>query len=277
MLAVIAAVVGVVLLLVVVAGVSILRQLRHSADSADDRTGPGISAATVPSGPEAVRALTADIDADLNSGFLSPGHAYGGPFTQGTLVGQVEAHGAVMLSMHSTDPADGLSVNTFDVLLGVTDADTTPQCYRFSFTVTNGSAVAGSVPCPGGTTATLRLARTLLPIGAPPTGSNSGPVRPGAYPVTAAGVHALLRDEYGADAGKAPLATATTTGPDGTPVLTAAVRVHGVCTLVRLGTSQTVTSWVAAWQAPIADQSACAAPQAATAAPLYGTDAAAEG
>ncbi|MEU2931091.1 hypothetical protein ABZ636_39810 [Streptomyces sp. NPDC007251] len=41
--------------------------------------------------------LAQDLRRDLTAGFYSLGHTYGGQFTEGTLVAQVEAHGGALL------------------------------------------------------------------------------------------------------------------------------------------------------------------------------------
>ena len=115
----------------------------HSRASTPVGGRPG--AAATPSG--AAAAITADLNGDLNSGFLSPGQTYGGPFTQGTVVDQVEAHGGVVLSMRSTTPTRGLTQTTFNVMLGVGSA---PACYTYSFTLAHDSTQHQPSPCPGG-------------------------------------------------------------------------------------------------------------------------------
>ncbi|RAG86846.1 hypothetical protein DN069_04780 [Streptacidiphilus pinicola] len=231
----------------------------HSRASTPVGGRPGTSA--TPSG--AAAAITADLNGDLNSGFLSPGQTYGGPFTQGTVVDQVESHGGVVLSMR------GLTQSSLTVMLGVGSA---PTCSTYSFTLTHDSTQQQPSPCPGGTA--TQLARTLL---AQPTTGRQQSAAPAAYPPTVAGVRTLLLAELGSQAATVPFATAATTAPTGTPVLVAAVRVHGICDFVRLGTSTTISSWVPLWPAPVDDQTSCTPAQALAAGNLYGSDPALEG
>ncbi|MFC1419099.1 DUF6234 family protein [Streptacidiphilus cavernicola] len=226
-------------------------------------------------GVTASQAIADDLNGDLNAGFLSPGRTYGGPFTEGTVVDQVEVHGGVVLSMKSDGTTGGgLVQTTVSVMLGA-GSPGVPSCYRYSFTITHGSAQSQPMSCPSGSgaVATLELGRTLLEQS---QGVGSEAVAPNAYPATRSGVQGLLRDRLGPQAASVSFDTATSSSGAGT-VLVAAARIHGVCDFVRLGTSTTITTWVPLWQAPLDDQSSCSTTQALAADALYGTDPAQEG
>ncbi|TDT98228.1 hypothetical protein EDD99_6447 [Streptomyces sp. 846.5] len=244
---------------------------QHDYDQQRQQQAAGRSASlTAQPADTAAAAITADLNGDLNGGFLSPGHTYGGPFTQGTVVDQVEAHAGVVLSMGSTPTASGLTQTTVAVMLDPAPPPDIPACYSYTFTITHGSAHDQPIPCPG--TATTQLGQTLLA-----QNETRQAAAPDTYPVTAAGVRTLLRDHFGPAAATLPIATATTSATATTPVLVAAVRIHGICHFVRLGTSTTITTWVPLWQAPLDDQPACDTTQALAADTLYGTDPAQEG
>ena len=222
-------------------------------------------------------ALAAALSGDLNSGFLSPGHAYGGPFTEGTVVDQVEAQGGVLLAM---GPTTGTTGNTATVMLGVgpSDASSTPACFSYFFTLGPDSVRQQSTACPDA--ATVALGRALLAKNSRADAGRQPSAPPGAYPVTVAGIRSLLQDRFARLRNvwaTAKPATATAKAPTGTPVLVAAVRVEGVCNFDRLGSSTTITSWVPLWQAPLDDQTSCDAAHALAADTLYGRDAAQEG
>jgi hypothetical protein len=266
-------------------GVSAGTGSRVTAGTAGGMAGaaPGVPQQPAPSANSPVQAadaVAAALSGDLNSGFLSPGQTYGGPFTEGTVVHQVEAQGGVLLSMGATPIAGGGNEDTATVMLGIgpSAAAPTPACFRYTFGVGPGSVQRTSTACPDA--AAVAHGRALLRTG--PQVAHSGPaqVAPGDFPVTVAGVRTLLHDEFvqqRAALASAPLATATATTPSGDPVLVAAVRVAGVCTFVRLGSSATISSWVALWQAPLDDQSSCHAADALAADTLYGRDPAQEG
>ncbi|MEU1477926.1 hypothetical protein [Streptomyces sp. NPDC005760] len=97
-------------------------------------------------------AIAQDLRQDLDAGFHSGGGTYGGQFTEGTLVAQVEAHGGALLSVRSA----GLT-HTAEVMLGLVppagtatvDADAYPvRCYRVAFARGASSVQRTTITCP---------------------------------------------------------------------------------------------------------------------------------
>ncbi|WP_328915225.1 MULTISPECIES: hypothetical protein [unclassified Streptomyces] len=84
--------------------------------------------------------LAQDLRRDLTVGFTSPGHTFGGQFTEGTLVDQAQAHGGVLLSAGPAQRQTGGAVHTATVMLGLVppatetvSADAYPvRCYRYT-------------------------------------------------------------------------------------------------------------------------------------------------
>ncbi len=213
-------------------------------------------------------ALENDLTSDLSSGFLSPGHAYGGQFTEGTVVQQTEDHGGVLLSLVPAKGSDGSVWNSAEVMLGLDSPAAAPavSCYDYRFTFA-GTPEQQSTPCPDASV--QAQARRLYTDRAEP---NTQAEPPDTYPVTAAGARALIAHAFAPERSRLVAVPLSTAGRGG--VLGVAVRVDGVCDYLWLGQSSTITSLVPVWQAPLAEQSDCDGAHALAADTLYGNDAA---
>ncbi|MEY9870705.1 hypothetical protein ABH931_000159 [Streptacidiphilus sp. MAP12-33] len=215
------------------------------------------------------QAVVKAVQGDLNTGFYAPGSIYGGLFSQGTLVEQVERHGGVLVSMASDRTR---TVNQGVVLM---DVQGKAACYALSFGLGAWTVRVTWQRCPAD--ADLAVARGLLDHRLP----DVAPVAPGQYAEDGAGVRALLLGtartaQTGSDgassASSAVLGVGTADG-----VLSAAARIRGVCYFVRMGGAAAAQSTVPLWQAPLDDQRTCGQSQAAAASGTYGEDAAQEG
>ncbi|SEK67972.1 hypothetical protein [Streptacidiphilus jiangxiensis] len=207
---------------------------------------------------ESAQAVVQLVRGDLVAGFYAPGGSYGGVFTQGTLVQQVEQHGGVLLTM-AADPAR--ATNRATLLL---DVDGTPTCYALSFGLGAASVRAIEQACPA--RVDVAAARRMLERRLPSVDA----VVPGQYATDGSGVRALLaRATVTTSAARADSAVVETTTAGG--VLSGTARIEGVCYILRLGgpaTQQTVPLW----QAPLDDQPTCGAAQAAAASGTFGED-----
>ncbi|MFC8361619.1 hypothetical protein ACFUIY_17350 [Streptomyces griseorubiginosus] len=234
-------------------------------------------------------ALAQDLGQDLHAGFYSAGGGtFGGPFTEGTLVAQVEEHGGALLSLRSA----GLT-HTADVMLGLeppegaaVDPDAYPvRCYRFRFTRGAGSVWHTDLTCP----ATLPDGRPGSPaakLGAqfalqPHTANVHREASAAGYDHTPAGATRFLRDTHRvADTDTVTDVSGRATGGDvygratGDDVYAVALRINGVCHYLRMSADADL---VPLWAAPADEQHDCLARQAVTASALFGSDPAREG
>ncbi len=124
--------------------------------------------------------IAQDLRRDLTAGFTSPGHTFGGQFTEGTLVTQVEAHGGALLSAGTAQGQPGGKGHTANVTLGLVPpgaetvaADAYPvRCYRYTFGVGAYSVKQSAMTCPASRTdgrpGSLAAQMGALSRGSPP-------------------------------------------------------------------------------------------------------------
>lgn len=237
-------------------------------------------------GTAAVDAQAADVEEalrqDLNAGFYSPGHTYGGTFTEGTIVAQVEAHGGALLSLRPAEKRPGDHLHTAEVMLGLTapdsgrvDADTYPvRCYRYTFGLGAYSVRRSGMACPAtrsdGEPGSLAAEMGVLLDRRPGGRSAFRPTAASGHPHTTEGVEDLLRDERLVTA-EDTVDVISGTAVDG-GVYAVALRVNGACTYLRMDDSADAARLVPLWTAPADEQRSCGARQAVTAVALFGTD-----
>lgn len=229
-------------------------------------------------------ALAQDLRQDLTAGFYSAGGGtYGGQFTEGTIVAQVEEHGGALLSID----ADGALGHTAEVMLGLVPPTGTTvsaraypvRCYRFTFARGSFSVKHTEMTCPnaqadgrpGSLAAEMGGLRARQPAGA---GAHRKMSATG-YDHTPDGATRFLND-------KGLVATKDTVtdlaGKEAsTDVYAVALRVNGVCHYLRMDASSGAADLVPLWAAPADEQKRCRVGQAMTASALYGTDPAKEG
>ncbi|MFF7139053.1 hypothetical protein ACFZBZ_42960 [Streptomyces sp. NPDC008196] len=225
-------------------------------------------------------AIVQDLRKDLNAGFYSAGGGtYGGPFTEGTLVARVEAHGGALLSVRSA----GLN-HTAEVMLGLepptgaaVDADAYPvRCYRISFARGTHSVRDTGITCPTGRTdgepGSLAAQLGGLLARQPDTASDYRAMSVSGYDHTAAGATRFLHDKRLVAAKDTVTDVSGEAAGDG--VYAAALRVNGVCHYLRMSADADL---IPLWTVPAAEQKSCTARQAVTASELYGSDPAKEG
>ncbi|MDQ0994043.1 hypothetical protein [Streptomyces sp. V3I7] len=223
-----------------------------------------------------------DLRRDLTAGFYSPGHPYGGQFTEGTVVAQVEAHGGVVLSARTEVGEGGAEVHTDTVMLGLVPpsatggktvvADAYPvRCYRYTFGIGAYSVKQSTTSCPA--------SRTDGKPGSPVAEMGAllarQPVGPSAYrELSAAGYSHDRREamDFLKDkrlVGARDAVTVVSGRAHGGDVYVVALRINGVCHYLRMDSAASASRLIPLWAAPADEQRKCGAAQAAT---LFGTD-----
>ncbi|KQW17864.1 hypothetical protein [Streptomyces sp. Root369] len=229
-------------------------------------------------------ALAQDLRQDLTAGFYSAGGGtYGGQFTEGTIVAQVEEHGGALLSID----ADGALGHTAEVMLGLVPPTGTTvsaraypvRCYRFTFARGAFSVKHADMTCPNtqadGRPGSLAAQMGGLLARQPATASAYRKMSAAGYDHTTDGATRFLTDKR--------LVSAKDTVTDlsgreaGTGVYAVALRVNGVCHYMRMDSGSAAAGLVPLWTAPADEQHTCRAQQAVTASALYGSDPAKEG
>ncbi|MCX5558490.1 hypothetical protein [Streptomyces sp. NBC_00038] len=220
---------------------------------------------------------------DLNAGFYSGGGTYGGQFTEGTIVAQVEAHGGAVLSSGTAKGEPGsLSVHTATVMLGLVPpgketvaADAYPvRCYRYTFSLGSHSVEQSPMTCPAtradGTPGSLAAQLGVL-LSQQPTGTNAyRAMSTSGYPHTPQGATDFLKDKGLVAAGDT--VDKVSGKADGDDVYVVALRINGACHYLRMDSSSSASRLIPLWAAPADEQKACAVQQAVSAAALYGID-----
>jgi hypothetical protein len=220
--------------------------------------------------------------ADLNAGFYSGGQSYGGQFTEGTLVAQVEAHGGVLLSAGTERNRNVRDNHTVEVMLGLTPpaADTVAEdaypvrCYHYTFGIGSSSVKQSRTSCPasrtdgkpGSLTAQMGVLLTQQPTGrfAYRQMTTAG------YAHTPQGAQDFLREKHIVTARDAVRIISGKADSDDVYVL--ALRINGGCHYLRMDASAAASRLVPLWTAPADAQETCDVTQAAAAATLYGID-----
>ncbi|WP_369030904.1 MULTISPECIES: hypothetical protein [Streptomyces] len=226
--------------------------------------------------------LAQDLRGDLNSGFYSPGHTYGGQFTEGTIVAQTEAHGGVVLSAGTAQGRSGAKVHTAQVMLGLVPpgkdtvaANAYPvRCYRYTFGFGAHSVERSAMTCPDtrtdGKPGSL-VAQLGVLLDRQPTGAFAyRRLATAGYAHTPQGATDFLKE-------RRLVATGDTVSEVagqvlGADVYVVALRVNGVCHYLRMDSSSNASRLIPLWAAPADEQETCAVKQAVAAATLYGTD-----
>ncbi|MFD9330811.1 hypothetical protein [Streptomyces sp. NPDC060065] len=226
---------------------------------------------------------------DLNAGFYSGGGTYGGQFTEGTIVAQVEAHGGAVLSSGTAkgESSGRLSVHTATVMLGLVPpsketvaADAYPvRCYRYTFSLGAHSVEQSPMTCPAaradGTPGSLAAQMGVL-LSQQPTGTNAyRAMSASGYPHTPQGATDFLKDRGQVGAGDT--VSKVSGKADGDDLYLVALRINGACHYLRMDSSSSASRLIPLWAAPADEQEACAVQQAVAAATLHGTDPAKEG
>ncbi|MFF3891067.1 hypothetical protein [Streptomyces sp. NPDC001914] len=226
--------------------------------------------------------LTEDLRGDLNAGFYSGGRAYGGQFTEGTLVAQVEAHGGALLSVGKARDQSDPHVHSAQVMLGLVPpekgavaADAYPvRCYRYTFALGSYSVDRSAMTCPASRTdgkpGSLTAEMGAL-LARQPTGPYAyRPMTTGGYAHTPQGALDFLKDKRLVGA-KDTVSAVSGRTEDG-DVYVLALRINGVCHQLRMDSSSAAARFIPLWAAPADRQNTCDAKRAAAAATLYGTD-----
>ncbi|WP_405925121.1 hypothetical protein [Streptomyces sp. NBC_00035] len=220
---------------------------------------------------------------DLNAGFYSGGGTYGGQFTEGTIVAQVEAHGGAVLSSGTAKGEPGsLSVHTATVMLGLVPpsketvaADAYPvRCYRYTFSLGSHSVEQSPMTCPAtradGTPGSLAAQMGVL-LSRQPTGTNAyRAMTTSGYPHTPQGATDFLKDRGMVGAGDT--VSKVSGKAEGDDLYLVALRFNGACHYLRMDSSSSASRLIPLWAAPADEQEACAVQQAVSAAALYGID-----
>ncbi|GEB59803.1 hypothetical protein [Streptomyces gardneri] len=227
---------------------------------------------------EIAEALRGELTTSRSSG----GATYGGQFTEGTLVAQVQAHGGVLLSADTDRNRAPDKTHTAEVMLGlvppsegaVAAAAYPVRCYRYTFGVGAYSVKQSDMTCPAGRTdrrpGSLAAQMGVL-LTRQPTGAH--PYRPKAtegYAHTPQGAADFLEEERVVTAGDEVSAASGRTDDHGAYVL--ALRINDVCHYLRMASSPTASDLIPLWAAPADEQEACDVQQAVAAAELHGTD-----
>lgn len=226
--------------------------------------------------------LAQDLRGDLNSGFYSPGHTYGGQFTEGTIVAQTEAHGGVVLSVGTETGRSGGNVHTAEVMLGLVPpsedtvaADAYPvRCYRYTFGFGAHSVERSGMTCPDtrtdGKPGSL-VAQLGVLLDRQPTGAFAyRRLAADGYAHTAQGATDFLKEKRLVGTGDTVSKVAgETLGAD---VYVLALRVNGACHYLRMDSSSNASRLIPLWAAPVDEQETCTVKQAVAAAALYGID-----
>ncbi|WP_159041888.1 hypothetical protein [Streptomyces aureus] len=231
--------------------------------------------------------IAEDLRGDLNAGFYSGGRPYGGQFTEGTLVAQVETHGGVLLSTDTERNQAAGKVHTAEVMLGLVPpgtetvaADAYPvRCYRYTFGIGTHSVKQSAMACPASRTdgkpGSLAAQMGVL-LARQPTGAFAyRQLATAGYPHTPQGAVGFLKGRRLVGAGDTVSAVSGTAGGGGVYVL--ALRINGSCHYLRMDPSPTASRLIPLWAAPADEQEACDVEQAVEAAALFGVDPATQG
>ena len=231
--------------------------------------------------------IASDLRGDLNAGFFSGGRTYGGQFTDGTLVAQVEAHGGALLSTGTQQGQSAAGVHTAEVMLGLVPpvtgtvaADAYPvRCYRYTFGVGTHSVKQSGMTCPASRTdgkpGSLVAQMGVLLAREPAAASAYRPMTSAGYPHTPQGAVDFLKDKGLVTAGDTVSAVSGRAG--GADLYVLALRINGACHYLRMDSSSTAAHLIPLWAAPADEQETCGVNQAVAAAALYGIDPAKEG
>ncbi|MFF3839722.1 hypothetical protein [Streptomyces sp. NPDC001930] len=231
--------------------------------------------------------IAEDLRGDLNAGFYSGGQAYGGQFTEGTLVAQVEAHGGVLLSSDTERTQATGKVHTTEVMLGLVPpgtetvaADAYPvRCYRYTFSIGTHSVKQTGMACPtsrtDGRPGSLAAQMGVL-LSQQPTGAFAyRQLTTAGYAHTPQGAVDFLKNKHLVTAEDTVSAVSGKAGSGGVYAL--ALRINGACHYLRMDSSPTASRLIPLWAAPADEQEACGMQQAVEAAALYGVDPAKQG
>ncbi|MFG1666038.1 hypothetical protein [Streptomyces sp. Y7] len=246
--------------------------LLHQRTTAPDTSAVDAQAAEI---AEALRA-------DLNAGFQSGGQPYGGQFTEGTLVAQVQGHGGVLLSAGPEQSQGAGKVHTAEVMLGLVPpgtetvaADAYPvRCYRYTFGLGTYSVKQSGMACPAlrtdGKAGSLAAQMGVL-LTQQPTGTFAyRQMTTAGYAHTPQGAVDFLKDKRLVAAGDT--VSVVSGKADGGDVYVLALRIKGACHYLRMDSSSTASRLIPLWAAPADEQEACGVMQAVAAAALYGID-----
>ncbi|MFI6334384.1 hypothetical protein [Streptomyces sp. NPDC050535] len=227
--------------------------------------------------------LAQDLREDLTAGFYSGGKTYGGQFTEGTIVAQVQEHGGALLSAGTAKGGSpGASVHTAQVVLGLVPpgAETVDpaaypvRCYRYTFGLGAYSVKRSAMTCPASRTdgrpGSLAAELGVL-LAQRSTGAHAyRAMAADGYPHTPQGATDFLRDR--GLVAVADTVTKLSGQAVGADVYVLALRVNGACHYLRMDSSSTASRLIPLWAAPADEQRACDVRQAVTAAALYGID-----
>ncbi|MFI5628861.1 hypothetical protein ACIA8E_05660 [Streptomyces sp. NPDC051664] len=226
--------------------------------------------------------LAQDLRRDLNAGFWSPEHTFGGQFTEGTLVAQVEAHGGALLSVGTGQGQSGGHVHTAKVMLGLLPpgtetvaADAYPvRCYRYSFSFGAHSVKQSTMTCPASRSDSKpgSLAAQMGELLArQPTGAYVyRQIATEGYAHTPQGAVDLLKDKRLVSA--RDTVRVVSGKADGGDVYVLALHINGACHYLRMDSSSSASRLIPLWLAPADEQEDCGVKQAVAAAVLYGID-----
>ncbi|MFD3530484.1 hypothetical protein [Streptomyces sp. NPDC058664] len=231
--------------------------------------------------------IAEDLRGDLNAGFYSGGQPYGGQFTEGTLVAQVEARGGVLLSADTERNQAAGNVHTAEVMLGLVPpgteavaADAYPvRCYRYTFGIGTHSVKQSGTTCPasrtdgrpGSLTAQMGVLLSQRPTGA----FAHRPMATTGYAHTPRGAVDFLKGKRLVATGDTVSVVSGKAGSGGVYVL--ALRVNGACHYLRMDPSPTASRLIPLWAAPADEQETCGVQQAVAASALHGVDPAKQG
>ncbi|MFE7751287.1 hypothetical protein [Streptomyces sp. NPDC057428] len=242
-----------------------------------ERTAPDTSAVDAQAA-----GLTQDLRDDLHAGFWSPGHTFGGQFTEGTIVAQVEAHGGALLSAGTGQGRSGGQVHTAEVMLGLLPPGTETvapdaypvRCYRYTFGFGAHSVTRSTMACPASRTdgepGSLAAQMGELLARQPSGAYAHRQTATAGHSRTPQGALNLLKDERLVSAhdtvrvvsGKA----------DGDDVYVLALYINSACHYLRMDSSSSASHLVPLWLAPADEQRTCGVKQAMAASHLYGVD-----
>ncbi|MEY2245281.1 hypothetical protein AB8A21_20575 [Streptomyces sp. BF23-18] len=222
-----------------------------------------------------------DLRGDLNAGFYSGGRAYGGQFTEGTLVAQAEARGGVLLSLGRAQGQPDPNLHTATVMLGLVPpaggtvaADAYPvRCYRFTFALGPHSVDRSAMTCPASRTdgepGSLTAQMGAL-LARRPTGPYAyRPMTTHGYAQTTQGALDFLKDKRLVTAKDTVDVVSERSENDDVHLL--ALRINGVCHYLRMDSSSAASRFIPLWAVPADRQKACDVSQD-VAVTLYGID-----
>ncbi|MFD5633577.1 hypothetical protein ACFWJM_05450 [Streptomyces sp. NPDC127077] len=227
--------------------------------------------------------LAEDLRGDLNAGFYSGGRAYGGQFTEGTLVAQVERHGGALLSVAGAQDRSDPFGHTAQVMLGLVPpgkgtvaAGAYPvRCYRYTFGLGSHSVDQSAMTCPASRT-DGKPGSPVAQMGALLARQPTSPYAYRAmttegYAHTPKGALDFLEDKRLVGAKDTVSMVSGQAVGDG-DVYVLALRINGVCHHLRMESSSAASGFVPLWAAPADRQKTCDVRGAAAAATLYGVD-----